>query len=131
MEQPLVEDDFLRGQWQEEYEKSDTLTLRIAGREALRLFDKPDTPFVAAQWRQALRDLNVTEAFTGQRLLRRLLDLRTTADTGLRGRIIVLDAEIMAIEAKITSAESEMNALVYRLYGLNAKEISMIEGTRI
>jgi len=110
---------------------ADTLTLCIAGREALRLFDKPDTPFIAAQWRQALRDLNVTEAFTGQRLLRLLLDLRTTADAGLRDRIIALDAEITAIEATIATAESEMNTLVYRLYGLaDPVEIAMVEGAR-
>lgn len=106
---------------------TDTLTLHIAGRDALRLYDKPDTPFIAAQWRQVLRDVNVTEAFNGQRLLRLLFDLRTTSDTGLRDRIIALDAEIMALDAEITTDESEMNALVYRLYRLTAEEISIVE----
>ena len=106
---------------------ADTLTLSIAGREALRLFDKPDTPFIAAQWRHALRDVNVTEAFNGQRLLRLLLDLRTTVDKGLRDRIVALDAEIMALAAEITAAESEMNGLVYRLYKLSAEEIALVE----
>lgn len=107
---------------------SDTLVLFIGGREALRLFDKPDTPFIAAQWRHALRDVNVTDAFNSQRLLRLLLDLRTTVDTGLRDRIVALDAEIAALDAEINTVEREMNALVYKLYKLTSEEIAIVEG---
>ena len=106
---------------------ADTITLCIAGREVLRLFDKPDTPFIATQWRHKLRGLNVTEAFTSQRLQNLLLDLRQTADAGLRDRIVALDTEIVALDGQIASAESEMNAIVYRLYGLNTEEIAIVE----
>lgn len=48
----------------------DELALHIQGREILRLYDRPDTPFIAAQWHHALRDANVTEAFDAKRLIR-------------------------------------------------------------
>jgi len=76
----------------------DELALHIAGRVALRLYDKPDTPFLAAQWRHALRDLNVTEAFAAKKLIRHLLTLRTTTEEPLRQRILVLDQEITKMD---------------------------------
>jgi len=45
----------------------DELALRINDREILRLYDRPETPFIAAQWRHTLRDANVTEAYDGKR----------------------------------------------------------------
>ena len=105
----------------------DKLTLDIAGREALRLFDRPDTPFLAAQWRHALRDLNVTEAFDAKRLIKLLLTLRTTNETTLRDRILALDTEITTLDQTIASREAELNALIYQLYRLTPGEITMVE----
>jgi len=114
-----------------EVENTDAeIGLIIEGNEVLRLFDKPDTPFLAAQWRHALRDVRVTQAFDGKRLLRLLLDLRTTADTGLRDRIVTLDTEIAALDGEIADRESEINALIYGLYKLEPDEIAMIEADR-
>ena len=109
-------------------ETGDELVLRIGGREALRLYDRPDTPFIAAQWRHALRDRTVTEAFDATRLQRLLLDLRTTADAPLRDRLLALDAEIAALDATLAERESALNAIIYRLYGLAREEIAMVEG---
>ena len=107
----------------------DELVLRIGGREALRLYDRPDTPLVAVQWRQALRDRNVTEAFDATRVQRLLLDLRTTADAPLRDRVLSLDAEITALDATLAARESALNAIIYRLYGpLLPEEIALVEG---
>ena len=106
------------------------IRLFIGGNEVLRLFDKPDTPFIAAQWRHALRDVRVTQAFDGKRLLRLLLNLRTTADTGLRDRIVALDAEIATLDGEIVDRESEINTLIYGLYKLEPDEIAMIEADR-
>ena len=109
-------------------ETGDELVLRIGGREALRLYDRSDTPFIAAQWRHALRDLNVTEAFDATRLQRLLLDLRTTADAPIRDRILALDAEIAALDATLVAHESALNAIIYRLYGpLSPEDIVMVE----
>jgi methylase of polypeptide subunit release factors len=103
------------------------LALRIGGREAVRLYDRPDTPFIAAQWRHALRDQRVTEAFDARRLQRLLLDLRTTADAPLRDRLLALDAEITALDATLAEREPALNVLIYRLYGLTPEEIAMVE----
>lgn len=105
----------------------DDIILRIGGREALRLYDRPDTPLIAVQWRHALRDLNVTEAFDARRLQRLLLDLRTTDDAPLRDRLLALDAEITALDATLAERESALNAIIYRLYALTPEEIAMVE----
>ena len=109
-------------------ETGDELVLRIGGRVALRLYDSLDTPFIAAQWRHALRDRNVTEAFDATRLQRLLLDLRTTADAPIRDRLLALDAEITALDATLADRESALNAIIYCLYELTREEIAMAEG---
>lgn len=153
---PLLEDTFLRARWGAEFEAfesspesaallerlrswagrdilnvtntDDKLALHIAGREALRLYDKPDTPFLAAQWRHTLRDLNVTESYNATRLIRSLLNLRTTNEAPLKARILALDAEITTLDATIASREMELNAIIYGLYSLTPEEIAMVEG---
>lgn len=106
----------------------DELALHIAGREALRLYDKPGTPFLAAQWRHALRDLNVTEAFSATRLIKHLLTLRTTTEEPLRQRILALDHEITELNRTLAAKESELNAIIYSLYQLTSEEIAMVAG---
>ncbi|NLE56018.1 MAG: restriction endonuclease subunit M, partial [Lentisphaerae bacterium] len=106
---------------------ADDIRVTVNGSEALRVYDKPDTPFIAAQWRHALRDVTVTDAFNGKRLLRLLLNVRVTADHALRDRIVAIDADIAALDAKIAAAEQAINAVVYRLYQLTPEEIAMIE----
>lgn len=98
---------------------------------ALRLCDRPDTPFIAAQWRHALRDLNVTEAFDAKRLLRLLLTLRTTTEPTLRDRIRTLDQEITTLDHTLASKEAELNAIIYKLYRVAQEEIGMVDGRRI
>ena len=105
----------------------DELILTIGGREALRLYDRPDTPFIAAQWGNSLRDTNVTEAFDAKRLIKILLDLRTTTDAPLRDRILTLDQEITALDATLATKESALNTLIYRLYRLTPEEIKTVE----
>jgi hypothetical protein len=106
----------------------DELALHIGGREALRLYDRPDTPFIATQWRHALRDLNVTESFDAKRLLKLLLTLRTTTEPTLRDRILALDSEITTLDQTIATKEAELNGIIYQLYGLTTLEIGMVEG---
>jgi len=105
----------------------DELALHIGGREVLRLYERPGTPFLAAQWRHTLHDLNVTEAFDAKRLLKYLLTLRTTTEDSLRARILTLDQEITQLDQTIASKETELNTITYQLYRLTPEEISMVE----
>jgi hypothetical protein len=105
----------------------DELRLKIDDIPVLELFDEPDTPFIAAQWRLATRDLKITEKFTAKRLISRLLSLRKTEHAALKERIIAIDSEITALDQEIAEAEKAMNALVYRLYGLTPEEIAIVE----
>jgi hypothetical protein len=106
----------------------DEIALSIGGRAALRLYDRPDTPFQAAQWRHALRDLKVTEAFNATRLLKHLLTLRTTTEDSLRNRILTLDQEITQLDQTLAEREAALNAITYQLYHLTPEEIAMVEG---
>ncbi|MEX2491446.1 MAG: TaqI-like C-terminal specificity domain-containing protein, partial [Nitrospirales bacterium] len=97
----------------------DEITLHINDRNALTLYDKPDTPFIAAQWHHTLRDKNVTEAYNGKKLLNDLLKLKTTPDHTLKTRILDLDREIRDLDQVITTKEHEMNEIVTGLYGVD------------
>lgn len=106
----------------------DELRLRINGTTAIELFDKPETPYVAAQWRHILRNVTVTESFNAKKLVRLLLHLRKSDQQELKDHLVKLDEEIAQTEAAITKTEAEMNALVYRLYKLTEEEIKIVEG---
>lgn len=106
----------------------DELALHIAGREVLRHYDRLHLPFTAAQWRHALRAVNVTEAFNATRLLKLLLTLRTTTEDTLRDRIVALDQEITTLDQTLATKEAELNAIIYQLYHLTPEEITMVEG---
>ncbi|MEY4569159.1 MAG: hypothetical protein RLZZ398_598 [Verrucomicrobiota bacterium] len=106
----------------------DELALHIGGREVLRHYDRLHLPFTAAQWRHALRNVNITEAFNATRLLKLLLTLRTTTEDTLRDRILALDQEITTLDQTLATKESALNALIYQLYHLAPDEIAMVEG---
>lgn len=98
------------------------LTLRINGQTVVELFDKPETPWIAAQWRHALRGFHGD----GKRLLARLLKLRLTAEAALRDAVVRLDADLAALESDTAAAEAEMNALVFALYALTPSEQAQV-----
>lgn len=105
---------------------ADELRIKIDGTTALELFDVPETPFIAAQWRQALRNINVTESFDARKLVKMLLNLRKSSQSEIKERLIQIDLEIQQTETAIAVAEQAMNALVYRLYGLSEVEMQMV-----
>ena len=104
----------------------DELQVRIDDTVALELFDLPESAYIAAQWRHAFRGINVTESFDAKRLVKLLLNLRSTDHDELKQRLIELDREVCQTDALITVAETEMNELVYRLYGLDRPERVMV-----
>jgi hypothetical protein len=99
---PFLDDAFLSSHWHREHEdfmnsrEEDALVKRLKARESretrketsseagFTLYDKPDTPFIAAQWLHTLRDKNVTEVSNGKKLLNDLLKLKTTPDDTLK-----------------------------------------------
>ena len=83
--------------------------------------------FLSAHWRHAVRDTNVTEAFEGRKLIRKLLQLRRTDNPALREQVAQLDADIARLDRDIDAAERAMNAYVYDLYGLTEEEIRLVE----
>ena len=89
--------------------------------------DSTEAKFVAAQWRHALRDVNVTAAFDGKRLLKKLLELRKTENPAIVQQVIQLDRDILALDKEVEQAEAEINALIYCLYGLTDEEIRLVE----
>jgi hypothetical protein len=105
----------------------DELRLKIDGALALELFDEPETPFIAAQWREALRDVQVTESFKAKKLVELLLRLRKSDHAEMKNRLVETDGEIERTEAAITQAETSMNNIVYRIYGLSGEEKRMVD----
>jgi len=83
--------------------------------------------FLAAIWRQILRDINVTPKFDGEKLVRKLLNFRSTEDANFRQAILGIDAKIKTLDAEIEESESEINAIIYKLYNLSDDEIKLVE----
>ncbi|MDD5168543.1 MAG: restriction endonuclease subunit M, partial [Syntrophales bacterium] len=106
---------------------ADELRLKIDDVLTLELFDEPETPLIAAQWRQALRNVQVTEGFKAKKLAELLLKLRKSDHSELKNRLVELDGEIKQTEAAIAQAETSINKIAYRLYDLSEEEIRLVE----
>ena len=106
----------------------DEIRLAINGATALELFDKPDTPLLAAQWCHALRGVRVTEAFDGKRLVKFLLTLRAIPDANLAASLLTIDRDLATLGQTIAAAETALNTLTYRLYRLTPAEIALVAG---
>ena len=90
--------------------------------------DESEADFIAAQWRQKTRRINVTEKFEAKRLINQLLKLRKTENDAIKTQVVKLDANIQTIDENIEKAEADMNRLTYRLYGLTEEEVKLVEG---
>ena len=106
---------------------ADEIRLKINGVVAIQLFDQPNSELIAAQWRNSLRAVRVTEAFDGAKLVRLLLDLRATPDPALAASLVALDREVDRIAAEVDDLEHELNILTYKLYRLTPEEIALVE----
>ena len=93
-----------------------------------RVFLRPDEGvFVLAQWKLIASSFSITESTTGKKLADALRKVALTAPDAVREQIIDRERALSAIEAEIAAAEAEMNARVYRLYGLTEEEIRLVE----
>ena len=85
-------------------------------------------PFIAAQWKVLAATIRVTASSNGKRLSSSLRRLAVAADNPEAARQIVeYERELEAIEGQIADAETEMNQLLYSLYGLDEDEVRRIE----
>lgn len=105
----------------------DEISFSINGKIMLTVFDEPGSEFIAAQWRHIARSTNVTEKYTGKRLVTALLKLRKTDNANLAAGVVKLDNEIQSLDGQIESAEREINQLIYKLYDLTEDEIRLVE----
>ena len=85
--------------------------------------------FLAALWRQILRNTNVTKKFDGKKLAKKLLNFRSTEDANFRQAILDIDTNIETLDAEISAAESKINKLIYKLYKLTRNEIKLVEAS--
>ena len=84
--------------------------------------------FIAAQWKVLAATTRVTASSNGKRLSSSLRLLAVATDNPEAARQIVeYERELEAIEGQIAYAETEMNQLLYSLYGLDEDEIRRIE----
>lgn len=89
--------------------------------------DDNDGAFILAQWKVRAKTFPITDKTDGKKLCNALRKLAVTDNNALVKQIIELEGELTALEAKIAKEEHDINQLVYRLYGLNELEISLIE----
>jgi hypothetical protein len=83
--------------------------------------------FIAAQWKVLAATFAITEKTDGKKLANALRKLAVADNPAVVQQIIALEHELSALEADIARQEGEMNALVYRLYGLSQADIALIE----
>ena len=83
--------------------------------------------FILAQWKILAQTFSITEKTDGRKLCDALRKLAVTENQALVKQIIELERELTSLETKIDNNENELNQLIYSLYRLNQKEISMIE----
>ena len=85
-------------------------------------------PFIAAQWKVLATSMSVTASSSGARLSSSLRRLAVATDNLEAVRqIIALGNDLNAVEARIAKAESEINQLLYDLYGLNREDVRRVE----
>ena len=89
--------------------------------------DEADAAFLSAQWRLLARTTNVTDRYQAKSLVKSLLRLRSTYSEALRKQVLGLDAQVVDLDARIETAEREMNAYVNDLYGLTEGETRLVE----
>jgi hypothetical protein len=85
---------------------------------------------IAAQWKVLAATFAITEKTDGKKLANALRKLAVADNPAVVQQIIALEQELSALEADIARQESEMNSLVYRLYGLSQADIGLVQRDR-
>jgi hypothetical protein len=96
-----------------------------------RIFlDEDEGRFILAQWKLTAATFSVTQSTTGKKLADTLRTIGTTENLAVKTQFIELQQELEALEGEIGEREREINALLYRLYDLDEREIRLIERDR-
>jgi hypothetical protein len=83
--------------------------------------------FIAAQWKVLAATFTITERTDGKKLANALRNLAVPGNPALVEQVIALEGELAALDSDIMQQETEMNALVYRLYGLTEAEKILVQ----
>ena len=94
-----------------------------------RIFvDNEEGPFIAAQWKVLAASMPVTASTSGKQLSVSLRRLPAAGDNPAAvQQIIDFERDLNVVEDRIAQEETEINLLLYCLYGLNPDEIRRIE----
>ena len=88
--------------------------------------EEKESSFIYSQWKQKIRQINVTEKYNAKSLVTDLLDLVKTENSAVKDQVTALDKEIDTLDKTISVKEKEMNAVVYGLYQLTGEEIQLV-----
>lgn len=89
--------------------------------------DEKEAPFILAQWTYLASTFSITANTTGKRLCNALRNLAVTENKAIIDQVIKLQGDLSKTENQIETAETEMNAIVYDLYGFSDSQIVHIE----
>lgn len=104
------------------------LSLHIDKTKVLSVYvDDDEGKRILPQWRQVIRNTNITPSLSAEKFVSLLLALKRTDNTSLLQQIVKLDKELEALAQTIASTEQQLNQLTYQLYGLTEEEIGMVE----
>jgi len=82
---------------------------------------------ILPQWQEKARDKFVSESVNGTRIVKMLLDLRTTENQSLIQQLAALTMKLHEVEEQILTNEREMENLVFSLYALTTDERTIVE----
>ncbi len=88
-----------------------------------------DAQQILPYWQHLARSTSVTEKFKAKTLIGKLLNTPMTDNADLSAQITKLTLEIDKLDQEIVTKESELNAIIYDLYGLTPDEQQLIEQT--
>jgi type I restriction-modification system DNA methylase subunit len=89
--------------------------------------DEASGSFILAQWKVLATSMSITEKTTGKKLCVALRKLAVYDSSSTVQQVIEYQTELSTLDTSIAMQEADMNAAVYKLYGLSSDEIKLVE----
>lgn len=89
--------------------------------------NEDDSEFLLAQWNYIASTFNITPRTSGKALATALQNLAQTDDKARRSQVVKMQRELQVLESQIEQAETKLDNIVYKLYGLSKTQIAHIE----
>jgi hypothetical protein len=86
-----------------------------------------DAKIILPQWMKVARDKFISESLNAGRIVKNLLELRTTENDALVQQLGNLTKTLLETEEKILATERKLDDLVYELYKMNPEEKQLVE----